>query len=170
MSVQYPVGDGKSQYAGWMMLGGEYSFTRLRISAANVIALDLPNQFQFNLPAREPVIASSELRFRAGDLAFEGQISGQQIYGIVRDRAGSGTFELHAVQPVDSSEFRLLAGHYTLSRRGEIAFSQDTRPDEQLCFYNHDDRVVRLYPLGAARFLSERCAMISFNRPAGGRV
>jgi hypothetical protein len=76
------------------------------------------------------------------------------------------------VQPISSGDYALLLGHYALPQRGEIAFSRDIRPDEHLYFYNEADQVVRVYSVGAGRFVSERCETISLNwdAGAGGRV
>ncbi len=168
MSTAEPVAPAPTAYAGWMTVGGTRRFLRLTLGPDAPPLLDLPDARRFRVPADPPGAPAEALRFQTEGLVIACRIAGERVAGRVTDGAETGTVTLYREQPVPARAFRRLLGHYALAGGDLLAFGQDPRPDAHLYFYAEGDRVVRIYPIGGDRYVSEAGETLTFERDADG--
>jgi len=148
------------KWVGTLDLGTANEFVCIYLDAGQA-ALDRPDRFQFQIPLRDLEHTPATLHFQAGQLRFSGQIAGDQWSGAAGEDAVQGTFACRAVQDVAPASYTHLLGMYYLAPDRPIMLSQDVRPEGRLYFYVDGERIIRLHPLAAGQFFSERCETIT---------
>src|SRR5689334_21123645 len=152
-------------WAGQMILGDTPEFIRITWGAEGQGVLDRPQRLRFQLPLQAVDREGPARRFQGAGLVFAGTFDGTSCAGTVREGTTEGSWTVQPEQAITRQVYQTLIGHYRLVPDREIALSQDERPEEHLYFYVEQDRVVRLYPHGPRRFLSERLEILTL--PAG---
>jgi uncharacterized protein len=152
--------DRARKWVGSLTLGPSHECICIQLDAGQP-NLDRPDYFQFQIPLHDLEHTASALRFRAGQLQFTGRIAGDQCSGTATDGAVQGTFTCYAVQEPAPGRYAQLLGIYYLAPDRPIMLSQDVRPEGPLYFYVDGEQIVRLHPLAAGQFFSERCETIT---------
>jgi pimeloyl-ACP methyl ester carboxylesterase len=158
-----------SQWVGTMRLGATPEFIRFYFDATRPILLDRPQHFQFQIPLLDVKNIESTLSFRAGELTFTGSIAGEQITGTVANSIVQGSFACRSVQDLVPQLYSRLLGTYHLAPDRSILLSRDIR-EEALYFYVDGEHLIRLHPLSAEQFFSERCETMMYQLDAQGQI
>lgn len=137
------------------------------------ITADLPDRRLFRLPLEITDANNNritwQLRLPEGLFTCIESRQEESIESICRSPDDEkGHLISHRIKTIESKDFKDWMGHYDNNQQQTLYVGQDPRFQVPLYFYEHNNALVRLYPIIPYRFLSERCEEFYFGKGLDG--
>jgi uncharacterized protein len=163
-------------WVGWFLADGPATFIRIEPAGAGAWLASLPALGWFGMPATAGGLSGPRLRLDLGVpgliVQLDGEVADGRATGVAVSNGVAGRFELWATWPLDETVYRQFVSCFNGGGRSvSLHLQSDTFFGAAMAVYLEGSDLVRLHPVSARRFVSERAELLELDEgPPGSGV